>query len=67
MFLYILLSNSVNVYPFSSINFICKSKAIIWLNYNDSKSVYIFLGRPVDIKTQITQQPKFETLALNSQ
>ena len=46
MFLYILLSNCFNVYYFSCINFICESKSIIWLSYNDSKSVYIFLEHP---------------------
>ena len=29
--------------------FIWKQKSITWLSYNDSKSVYIFLGHPVQI------------------
>ena len=46
MLLYILLSNSLNMNSFSCITYLpIKTNNLI--SYNNSKSVYIFLGHPV--------------------
>ena len=66
MFLYIILSNSLNVYSFSCVNFIYKSRSISWLSYNDLKSVYIFWRHLVYLALVLINKLPCNCLSLDS-